>query len=167
MPSSVPSRNTDLPRNSPPRRATWQLDDVGMTISVGSRQPVGTAQSGTAYIRHRGIPKRQVPGRLLGRAKGKVRGSDSRHTVVDSDKPGTDVRREGLHLRMSPQQGAERIFQEEGELGRLVAQPAERGKELGPKQVRQATLTRARQQSVWHPVGVGVTTTAGCVRGAR
>jgi hypothetical protein len=166
MPSSVPSRNTDLPRNPQTRRAPRQLDDVGMAIIVRSRQPVGTAQSGTAHIRHRGIPKRQVPGRLLRRTEGKVRGSDGRHTMIDGDEPGTDGLREGLHLRMAPQQGAERILQEKGETGRLAAQPVDRGKELAPEQVCQATVARAGRQSVRHPVRVGVTTTAGRVGGA-
>ena len=43
MPSSIPCRNPDLPRNPPARRAPWQLDNVGMTISKRSRQPVSTA----------------------------------------------------------------------------------------------------------------------------
>jgi hypothetical protein len=85
-----------------------------------------------------------VPRRLLRRAEGEIRGSDSRHTVVDSDKPSTDGRREGMHLRMAPQQRVERILQEKGEAGRLAAQPVERGKELAPEQVRQATLTGTR-----------------------
>jgi hypothetical protein len=97
-----------------------------MTIIKRSRQPVGTTQSGTAHVRHGGIPKRQAPGRLLRRAEGEIRESDSRHTVVDSDEPSTDGRREGLHLRMAPQQGAERILQEKGEPRRLAAQPVER-----------------------------------------
>ena len=37
MPSGVPSRNPDLPRNAPARRATRQLDGVRMTISKRSR----------------------------------------------------------------------------------------------------------------------------------
>jgi hypothetical protein len=166
MPSSVPSWNTDLPRNPPPRRAPRQLDDVGMTIIVWSRQPVGTSQSGTAYIRHRGIPKRQVPGRFLRRAEGKVRGSDSRHTVVNGDEPSTDGHREGLHLRMAPQQRVERILQEKGEPGSLAAQPMERGKELAAEEVRQATRPGTRHESPGDPVRVGVTTTTGRVGGA-
>lgn len=102
MPSSVPSGNTDLPRNPPTRRAPRQLDDVGMAITKRSRQSVGTAQGGTAYVGHRGIPKHQVPGRLLRRAKGEIRRSDGGHTVIDSDEPSTDGRREGVHLRMAP-----------------------------------------------------------------
>ena len=37
MPSGVPSRNPDLPRNAPARRATRQLDGMCMTISKWSR----------------------------------------------------------------------------------------------------------------------------------
>ena len=166
MPGSVPSRNTDLPRNPPPRRAPRHLDDVGMTIIVWSRQPVGTAQSGTAHIRHRWIPKRQVPRRLLRRAEGEVRGSDSRHTVVDRDEPSTDGHCEGLHLGIAPQQRAERILQEKGEPGSFAAQPVERGKELAPEQVRQATLTGTGHESPGDTVRVRVTTTAGRVGGA-
>ena len=166
MPSSVPSGNTDLPRNPPTRRAPRQLDDVGMTIIVWSRQPVGTSQRGTAHIRHRGIPKRQVPGRFLRRAEGKVRGSDSRHTVVNGDEPSTDGHCEGLHLRMAPQQRVERILQEKGEPGSLAAQPMERGKELAAEKVRQATRPGTRHESPGNPVRVGVTTTTGRVGGA-
>jgi hypothetical protein len=114
MPSRVPSRklarNPDLPRNAPARRAPRQLDGVCMTISERSREPVffggssfnrepvGTTQGSAAHVRHRRIPKCQVPGRLLRRAEGEVRGSDSRHTVVDRDEPSAGGHREGLHL---------------------------------------------------------------------
>jgi hypothetical protein len=106
-----------------------------------------------------------VPRRLLRGAEGEIRGSDSRHTVVDRDEPSTDGHREGLHLRMAPQQRVERIFEEKGEPRSLAAQPMERDKELAPKQVRQATRPSPRHESPGDPVRVGVTTTTGRVSG--
>ena len=128
MPSSVPSRDTDLPRNPPTRQAPRQLDDVGMVVTKRSREPVSTTESSTPQVRHRGVPKNQMPGRLLRRAERKVRRRDRRNTVVDSDDPGADGRYKGRHLRMAPKQGAERLLQENGEVRRRTAKPLERGK---------------------------------------
>jgi hypothetical protein len=85
--------------------------------------------------------------------------------VVDRDEPSTDGHREGLHLRMAPQQRVERILQEKGEPGSLAAQPMERGKELAAEEVRQATRPSPRHESPGDPVRVGVTTTTGRVSG--
>ena len=166
MPSSVPSRDTDLPRNPPTRQAPRQLDDVGMVVTKRSREPVSTTESSTPQVRHRGVPKSQMSGRLLRRAERKVRRRDRRNTVVDSDDPGADGRHKGRHLRMAPKQGAKWLLQENGEVRRRTAKPLERGKEFAPKQVRQATLAGARKESPRHTVRIRVATTTGRVGGA-
>jgi hypothetical protein len=114
VPRSIPSRNPDLPRNTPTGATTRQLDHMGVTVGKGGRKPMSAPQGSTAHVRHRGVAEAQVPRGLLRRAKGNVSRRNRRNTVVDGHHTSTGGRYKGEHGRVAEEKRIERILEEEG-----------------------------------------------------